>query len=174
VNLKASIKEQYHAGLVMLADCVERCPPGLWLTGEHPRTVWRIAFHAAFFTQLYLGQEEASFQPWPARTDKIHPGLWTDPADVEPFELEKDAASYDLNEMLAYIRYVDGLVDTLIDELNLDATETGFSWYQNMDKFSHILLNLRHLQGHVGQLSEILMAHGIDIAWVGSSNGLSS
>lgn len=174
MNTKRCLKEQYHAGLAMLADCVQKCPSSLWLVGEHPRTFWRIAFHAAFFTQLYLGQEEASFQPWPARTEKIHPGLWTDPADVEPFELEQEAESYDISEMLAYIRYVDGLVDTLIDELNLDATETGFIWYQNMDKLSHVLLNLRHLQGHVGQLSEILMTHGIDIAWVGSSNGLSS
>lgn len=155
----------------MLADCVERCPPSLWLTGEHPRTVWRIAFHAAFFTQLYLGQEEASFQPWPARTEKIHPGLWTDPAELEPFELAKDAVAYSISEMLAYIQYVDHLVDMLVDELNLDAQETGFSWYQNMDKLSHVLLNLRHLQGHVGQLSEILMRQGIDTAWVSAASG---
>jgi hypothetical protein len=35
-----------------------------------------------------------------------------------------------------------------------------------MGKLSHQILNLRHLQGHVGQLSELLMARGIDIDWV--------
>ncbi len=172
MDLKASLKQQYHAGLAMLADCVEKCPSTVWLTGEHPRTVWRIAFHAAFFTQLYLGQDEAAFTPWPARTEKVHPGLWTDPANVEPFELDAQAVPYTISDMIAYIRYVDGLVDSLIDQVNLDAAETGFSWYQNMDKLSHILLNLRHLQGHVGQLSEILMQHGLDTAWVSNSDGL--
>jgi hypothetical protein len=27
-------------------------------------------------------------------------------------------------------------------------------------------MNLRHLQGHVGQLSELLMAKGIDTDWI--------
>ena len=65
MELRQALMEQYHAGLAMLAECVAKCPEGIWLKGEHPRTFWRIAFHAAFFTQLYLGQNEAAFQPWP-------------------------------------------------------------------------------------------------------------
>ncbi len=172
MNLKGCLKQQYHAALAMLVDCVKKCPDSLWTVGEHPRTFWRIAFHTAFFTQLYLGQDEAAFKPWPVRHEKIHPGLWTSPAEVEPFELAKDEPSYNAEEMLAYILYVDDLVDMLVDELNVDAQETGFSWYHNMDKLSHVLLNLRHLQGHVGQLSEILMQHGIDTDWVSASNKL--
>ncbi len=53
----------------------------------------------------------------------------------------------------------------------LAAGETGFSWYPSMSKLSHELMNLRHLQGHVGQLSELLMAHGIDTDWVARSGG---
>jgi hypothetical protein len=66
MELRQALKEQYHAGLAMLAECVEKCPEGMWLEGEHPRTFWRIAFHAAFFTHLYLGQNEEAFAPWPA------------------------------------------------------------------------------------------------------------
>jgi len=43
--------------------------------------------------------------------------------------------------------------------------ESGFSWY-SIPKLDHQLLNLRHLQGHVGQLSELVMATGADLTWV--------
>ena len=165
MELRQALKEQYHAGLAMLAECVAKCPEGFWLKGEHPRTFWRIAFHAAFFTQLYLGQNEAAFQPWPGRREGIHHRLWHEPGEVEPDKLPEGDESYGRDELLDYIRWVDGLIDPTIDQLDLDADETGFSWYPNMSKLSHELMNLRHIQGHVGQLSELLMAKGINIDW---------
>lgn len=41
-----------------------------------------------------------------------------------------------------------------------------------MSKLSHELMNLRHTQGHVGQLSELLMARGIDTDWISKSDGM--
>ena len=172
MEMRQALKEQYHAGLAMLAECVEKCPEGMWLEGQHPRTFWRIAFHAAFFTHLYLGQNEAAFQPWPGRREGIHHRLWEEPAQVEPYELPQGAAIYHRDEILDYLRFVDGLVEPTVDRLDLDAGETGFSWYPNMGKLSHEIMNLRHIQGHVGQLSELLMARGIDTDWVGRSGGL--
>ena len=53
----------------MLVECVEKCPEDLWLDGEHPRTFWRIAWHAAYFTHNYMVQDEAAFNgsvaDWP-------------------------------------------------------------------------------------------------------------
>lgn len=172
MELREALKEQYHAGLAMLAECVEKCPEELWREGRHPRTFWRIAFHTAFFTHLYLGQNEAAFQPWPGRRAGIHHRLWDEPARVEPYELPEGAPSYEKAEIRDYIRYVDALIDPTVDALDLAADETGFSWYPNMGKLSHEFMNLRHLQGHVGQLSELLMARGIDTDWVGRSRGL--
>ena len=172
MELRQALKEQYHGGLAMLAECVEKCPEGMWLEGEPPRTFWRIAFHAAFFTHLYLGQSEEAFQPWPRRREGIHHRLWERPADVEPYELPEGTETYRRDEILDYIRFVDALIDSTVDQLNLDSDETGFSWYPRMSKLSHELMNLRHLQGHVGQLSELLMARGIDTDWVARSSGL--
>lgn len=151
----------------MLAQCVELCPDAMWREGEHPRSFWRVVFHAAFFTHLYLGQDEAAFEPWPGRRANIHHRLWESPADVEPFELPEDAAIYHRDEMLDYIRHLDTCVDALVERLDLDADTTGFAWYPSMRKLPHLIMNLRHLQGHVGQLSERLMARGIDIDWKG-------
>jgi hypothetical protein len=166
MEMRQALEEQYHAGLAMLAECVEKCPEGMWLEGEHPRTFWRIAFHVAFYTHLYLGQNEEAFQPWPGRREGIHHALWHRPAEVEPYELPEETEIYQRNDLLAYIGFVDALVAPTVGQLDLDADETGFSWYKNMSKLSHQLMNLRHLQGHVGQLSELLMARGIDTNWV--------
>jgi hypothetical protein len=38
-----------------------------------------------------------------------------------------------------------------------------------MSKLEHQFVNLRHLGGHVGQLSELLMARGMTISWVNSA-----
>src|SRR2546423_13716325 len=119
MDLRRDLKEQSHAGLAMLAECVEKCPDDLWTSGTHPRAFWRIALHAAFFTQLYLGQNEAAFQPWPGtRGDSRE--LWKLVMDDEP---------YQRNEVLEYIAFIDALTDPTIDSLDLDAAETGFCWY---------------------------------------------
>ena len=172
MEIRQALEEQYHAGLMMLAECLEKCPEGMWCAGEHPRTFWRIAFHAAFFTHLYLGQNEEAFQPWPGRKEGIHHGLWHRPWEVEPYELPEGAEIYRQNEILDYIRFIDTLVSPIVGHLDLASDETGFSWYKNMSKLSHQIMNLRHLQGHVGQLSELLMAQGIDIDWIGKSGGI--
>jgi len=171
--LRRALKEQYHAGLAMLAECVERCPDDLWTSGLHPRPFWRIAFHAAFFTHNYLVQDEAAFNESfvighapTAVVTALGAENWTQCGEVEPYELPEDAPAVTRDQIGEYIRFIDALIDPTIDTLNLDAEETGFSWYPNMSKLSHVLMNLRHIQGHVGQLSELLMARGIDTDWI--------
>jgi hypothetical protein len=165
MELRPALKEQYHAGLAMLGQCIERCPEDLWTAGTHPRTFWRIAFHAVYFTHLYLGQSEDTFQPWPVRREGF-PSMWQRPWELEPYELPDEAEVYERKEILEYVAFVHGLVDSTVDALDLDTDESGFSWYRNISKLSHQLLNLRHVQGHVGQLSELLMARDVDIDWV--------
>lgn len=175
MELRAALKEQYHAGLAMLAECVEKCPDDLWAApapverdGDRLciRSFWRIVFHDAFFTHLYLGQNEDSFQPWPDRRKDGDESLWHKAWDLEPYELPEDTEVYSRQEMLGYIAYVDSLIHPTVEALDLDSPETGFPWYKNMSKLSHQLMNLRHIQGHVGQLSELLMQRGIDTGWI--------
>lgn len=161
MELRPALKEQYHAGLAMLTECVEVCPEDVWREGEDSRPFWKIAYHAAFYTHLYLGQNEESFQPWPGRRDG-------EEGDDQPEWVQ----NYQRDEILDYLQFIDRLVDPTLDRLDLNSDETGFSWYPDMSKLSHQIMNLRHLQGHVGQLSELLMAKGIDTDWVSKSGGL--
>ena len=174
MELRQALKEQYHAGLAMLTECVEKCPEEMWLVGEHPRTFWRIVSHTVYFTHNYVVQDEQAFNDsaadWPLAVRTILGVSDTQKAiEVEPYELPEGVPPLTRQEVLEYTAYVRGLIDATIESLDLESQETGFSWYPNMSKLSHVLMNLRHIQGHVGQLSELLMARGIDIDWVAKS-----
>ncbi len=188
MDVRAALKEQYHASLAMLAECVEKCPDDLWTTpsSKDPyddapgrfciRNFWRISFHGVYFTHLYLGQNVDAFQPPPeslaVRKRKELDGMWHAPWEVEPFEVPEDAEPTSKREILDYIAFVDSILDATVDGLDLDSKESGIPWYKNFGKLSHELLTLRHLQGHVGQLSELLMQRKIDTDWVSRSKGL--
>lgn len=141
----------------MLRETVEICPEELWKSGEHPRAYWRIAYHATFYTHLYMMQNMESFRKWEKGRDECR-SLAEGPEGVE---------AYSKSDILEYVDLLDSHVDAAVDALDLDSSETGFSWYPNMAKLDHQLMNLRHLQGHVGQLSELLMANGIETTWMG-------
>lgn len=156
VNLRPALKNQYHLGLAMLRQCVEDCPDDLWESGSHPRTYWRLAFHAAYFTHLYLHPDTKSFVPWDKHRDKV-PHLWGRPPVVP---------SYSRADVLEYIEKIDAGIDQMIDGLDLEAPKSGFTLYK-MPKIELLMLNQRHLQGHIGQLSELLFTRGIEVRWAG-------
>jgi hypothetical protein len=141
----------------MLRQCIERFPEDRWTSGEYPRSYDRIATHAVFFTDLYMRQTEVAHKNW----QDITPESYAD--------LDEDAppnTHVDRLHLLDYLDYVYSEVDKTVDGLDLATEDPGFHWYKNISKMEHQMMNLRHLQGHVGQLSELLMAQGIDIDWI--------
>ncbi len=158
MELKSALKAQYHAGLWMLRQCIERCPQEVWVSGVHPRNFWRIAYHVTFYTHLYAHQRASDYTPW-AKENSNARVLWETP----PVEL-----SYSKTEILEYVDLVDGAIDSFVESLDLESEDCGFSWY-SLSKLEHQLLNVRHLQGHVGQLSELLHSHGVDTDWKGTA-----
>ena len=156
MNINTSLTNQFRASLAMLRQCVERCPEAVWTSGIRPRYFWQIADHAVFYTHLYLMQNEEAFVPKERHRNRRSIAD-DDPAIDDP---------YTIQQTLDYIDYVDARVSEFVDALDLDADDTGFNWYKKMPKMDHVLLNLRHLHGHIGQMSEILMTNGIDTDWI--------
>ncbi len=177
MDIREALKEQYHAALAMHADCIRKCPDDLWNTPNPPwddgdrmiyRAFWRIAMHGLFFTHLYFGQTLDDFKPWPGRRAGYFDGMWSAPWEVEPYEFPEDAEPMTKQEVLDYLAYVDGLIDPTFDAMDLDTDDCGVEWYRKrgISKMSHELLTLRHLAGHTGQLSELLMARGVESDWI--------
>ncbi len=160
-EIKRALKGQYHAGLAMLRQAFERCPEEVWTSGAHPRHPWRIAYHALFYTHLYLMTHEAAFQAFGNHRPSARV-LWDDDDEDTPV-LEP----YTISESLAYADHLDANLDAWVDAIDLDSRESGFSWY-SIPKLDHQILNIRHLQGHVGQLSEHLFAANVDLDWISS------
>lgn len=158
MEMLESFKRQYHLSFEMLRECIKKCPDDVWTSGKQPRVFWRIAYHAVYYTDRYLQQDEHSFKPWALHRPDVQ-ALWGRPKKDEP---------YTKQEVLSYLDEVDSRVDGIIDHMDFSCMESGFSLYK-MGKFELQLLNLRHGQGHIGQLSEILMSHGINTTWAGMS-----
>jgi hypothetical protein len=153
--LKPALKGQYHAALDMLRGAIEACPDSIWLGGVPPRSFWRLAYHTLFFTHLYLQVQMDDFVAWELHRDEVE-------SDEERERL--DATPYSRAEILAYWDLVDAMVDPQIDLVDLNSKESGFSWY-SIPKLDHILLNMRHVQEHAGQLRDRLLEAGIDQRW---------
>jgi len=156
MDLKDALAGQYRATLGMLLQCVERCPETLWESGGPERPFWRIAYHAAFYTHLYLMPTEHDFVAWEKHFDNAA-SLWG--KDNTPVD------AYAKADLVAYIQSVSDAVGERLDAIDLEAETSGFHWY-NIAKLDHILLNLRHLGIHVGQLQELLYAEGVDLDWI--------
>lgn len=162
MDLNAALKGQYKAGLAMLRECVDLCPDDLWVAAPsgHPRTFWRIAYHALFYTHLYLMPTEHDFLPWEKNQPQARV-LWADDEDGVPPE----ETTYSKAEVIGYLDWMVGQVDAWVDALDLGSQESGFSWYR-LPKLDHQILNIRHLGTHVGQLQELLYARQLEPSWV--------
>lgn len=154
-EIKPALKGQYHAAMDMLKGAIESCPPEVWTSGKPPRSFWRLAYHALFYTQCYLEQRMEDFVRWEYHRDEVE-------SDQE--HERDDAVPYTKEEILAYWQVVDDGIDAQIDKLDLTAREPGFYWYK-IPKLDHVILNLRHISEHAGQLRDRLMEAGVDQRW---------
>lgn len=150
-NLKPALKGQFHAALDMLKGAIEECPDTLWVGGIPPRTFWNLAYHTLFYAHLYLQVHQDAFVPW----ERHRASEERESAGATP---------YSKAELLTYWELVDAMVDSQIEKMDLNALESGFSWYA-IPKLDHLILNIRHVQEHAGQLRDRLLEAGIDQEW---------
>jgi hypothetical protein len=161
-QVKQAISSQYHATLEMLKQAIVQCPHEMWDDPAQKNRFWHIAYHALFYTHLYLQHEEADFVPWEKQQD-AYCSLGSDPARPEEPET---GTPYEKGDLLDYLAFCRNVVDDLVPALDLDA-ESGFRWIP-FNKLELQFYNIRHVQQHTGELCERLgVQAGIDVQWVG-------
>lgn len=162
--LRPVLKSQYLASLRMLRHAIDTCPDAIWTGGGYVNPSWQVVYHALFYTHFYLQASEHSFTPWELHRDGIqHMG----PRDTDSNSGDR-VAPYTVAELQAYCDAVRERVEPDVDALDLDRTESGFSWYP-ISKLEHQFVNLRHLQHHTGQISErVRQGAGVHVDWVGA------
>ncbi len=160
MDLQQTIRSQYHASLEMFKQTVVKCPEAMWDDSRHRNRTWLLAYHALYYTHLYLGPAEADFTPWPGHRDNIH-------RMGSPEHQSGTEAAYSQAEILAYVDYFQDKIDEMVDSLDLASDQSGFHWLP-FNKLELQFYNIRHLQQHTGELSERLgQEAGLDIDWVG-------
>ncbi len=172
--LRPILKSQYHAGLAMLRKAIEVCPESLWVDTDYRNPFWRVAYHALFYTHLYLHPDEASFTAWERhQTSLQHLDDVPGPAEIEELlepvhRIPQSGEPFTKADVLEYWSICDRMVDDAIDAMNLEAPDSGFSWYP-VSKLEHQIVELRHLQHHTAQLVDRLRAsEDAGVEWVGA------
>jgi hypothetical protein len=152
-NVQQQLVRQYLATMAMLKQAIEGCPEGLWLDSKFRNQFWHVAYHAIFYTHLYVQASEAEFRPW-AKHQKESNYLGRPPrasdepvAAIEPYSRE---------DVLEYHGFCCDEVKARVPAVPLEA-DSGFSWLP-FNRFEAHLYNLRHLAHHTGQLADRLRA----------------
>lgn len=162
MSTKEIIKSQYYAALEMLRQAIIKCPDGLWSDPEYANPFWHVAYHALFYTHLYLQPYEADFVPWEKHREGRH-SLSPPPPDAAP----ESEAPYSREEILAYHELCRQQVESQVAALDLEGP-SGFYWLP-FNKLALQFYNIRHIQQHTGELCERLGWNGeIEVGWVGN------
>jgi len=70
--------------------------------------------------------------------------------------------------VLEYWSFCDGMIDGIVDAMDVLSPESGFWWYP-IPKIEHQIVNIRHIQHHTAQLADrVRTAANVGIDWVGA------
>ncbi|MFH1086390.1 MAG: DinB family protein [Chloroflexota bacterium] len=165
MDAKPVILSQYYAALEMLRQAIAKCPDALWDDPHDKNRFWHVAYHALFYTHLYVSVSEGAFTTW-AQHRQEYQFLGTVP--WPPHDPPRIGEPYRKEQLLDYVEVCRQQVRAQLALLDLDSASSGFYWLP-FGKLELQFYNIRHLQQHTGELMERLGARaGIDVDWVGS------
>jgi hypothetical protein len=165
MEIKQVIQSQFLAALEMLKQAVVKCPDSIWNAAQDRNKFWHVAYHALFYTHLYLQDTEKDFKPWASHRDEYQ---FMGQVPWPPHDPPKIGDPYAREEVLDYLTFVQEQVRERLPALDLEAA-SGFGW-QPFGKLELQIYNIRHLQQHTAELHERLGARaGIDLNWIGSA-----
>ena len=154
--MKKVIQSQYWAALAMLEKAIAECPEELWNNPDDRNKFWHVAFHALFYTHLYIQPAESDFVAWTKHRENY--------GSMEPTkDIREPYSKADLLEYVAFCREAIGVETAVLD---FTAPNSGFYWLP-FGKLELQFYSIRHLQHHTGELCDRLGAVGIDVEWVG-------
>jgi len=157
MDIPAILISQYLASLEMLKQTITRCPESIWNAASDKNKFWQVAYHALFFTHLYVADSEAAFIPWIKHRD-----------GYEDFQVPQMSEPYDRDTVLEYLAFCQQQVAGRVARLNL---EEGFDG-RPYTKLELQIYSIRHIMQHTGELMERVGTRAdAQIDWVGSKHG---
>lgn len=164
-QMKTLLGNQLGAAIRTLAHAVERCPDSAWLA---PVVNWKfcqVAFHTAFFADLYLGRGIDGLRGQPFH--RSHADAFRDYEELEP---RPPAHTYERTFIERYIEHcrVKSAAALAAETAETFAGPSGFEWLK-ITRAEVYPYNARHIQHHAAQLSLRLRSdHNVEVPWVRS------
>ncbi|MCP4427112.1 MAG: DinB family protein [Chloroflexi bacterium] len=161
--MKKDIQSQYLAALAMLEKAIASCPDALWDNPADKNRFWHVAFHAIFYTHLYIQPVEKDFVAWVKHRENYE---FMGPLPWPPHDTPEIGEPYSKADLLEYVTFCHEEIGEKTAVLDFTAAESGFHWIP-LNKLELQFYNIRHLQHHTGELCDRLGAAGIDVEWIG-------
>jgi len=167
---QALINRQFAAAIQMIRSAIEACPDQVWDDRADGSPFWHLAYHALFYIDFYLSDDEKTFQAMDFHENNAQmlPGDHREYAGI----VTTPEKAFRKDQLLDYadhcLRKCGETFEKLTDERALE--RCGFWWYKlNVGEF--LLNNLRHAQHHAGQLILLLRRRvDIGIGWLGTKD----
>jgi hypothetical protein len=163
MNTREVIISQYQAALEMLKQAIEKCPEAIWNSPDDKTKFWHIAYHALFYTHLYLQDTEETFTPWRKHRNEYQ---YIGRVPWPPHAAPQIGEPYDKETVLEYLEFCQKQVAERGPQLDF-AAASGFDWLP-FGKLELQIYTIRHIQQHAGELMERLGTRAqVEIDWVG-------
>lgn len=164
------ISRQFAATIQMIQSAIKACPNNLWDDRTDGSPFWHLAYHALFYTDFYLSENDKVFKPMEYHKDKANflPGDYKEFGGI----VSTPEKAFTQKQLLDYTAHCLSKCQETFEKLtNERAVERcGFWWYE-LNKGEFLLNNLRHAQHHAGQLILLLRRHSdIGIDWLGTKD----
>jgi len=164
------IGRQFVTAIQTLRNAIDACPDGLWDERTDGTPFWHIAYHALFYCDFYLSDEEKAFQAPDYHVDHNHylPGDYKEFGGI----VTTPAQCYTKQQMLEYADHCTGKCRGVFEALTEQRAKQrcGFWWYKlNVGEF--LINSLRHTQHHAAQLALILRRRAnLGVDWLGTED----
>ena len=164
-TLKELLTHQFDASLSTLNLSVARCSDAIWSERVAKWKFCQAAFHAVFFTDLYLqpGDDLGAFkrQAFHGQHKEVF-------RDYEELEDRPQVLLYEKPFVLSYLQHVRTKAQETIarEPAEVLAGPSGFHWRHCSRAELHVY-SIRHVQHHAAQLSlRLRLDSEVDIPWV--------
>lgn len=145
-NLRAILKAHFCSTISMIDDLIESCPKDVWTSSEN--LVWKHVFHAICGIEFWFRTGDMKFAEPLIRND------------VTP-DFDKHTSDYATKkEMKEYLNRNISFAQDFFASLTEDSLSEPADVYKKITKLDVILMQIRHIQHHVGYCNSVIKNNG--------------
>ncbi|RUT40463.1 DinB family protein [Paenibacillus anaericanus] len=145
------LRRQFEPTVEMLKNLIEVCPDDFWFDAKHK--YWKQIFHATTSMKFWFRQQKDE--------EFIIPDFGKDVTE----DLDKECSDYPTKEeMKNYVEEISSVARKFFDELTDDKLLEPCVLYEEITRTDVILMQIRHVQHHIGYCNNILNSNHLEAA----------